>query len=126
MLGFRHGGFFEPIFAGDAIVSGNLFEAFQANGPGEAFFELLAKPGLRIERIISTGQASPAGFWYDQPEGEFVAVLAGEARLLIEGDEVPRTLKPGDWIDLPPRCRHRVEWTAPDTQTIWLAVHYAA
>lgn len=92
----------------------------------EVFTSLLSKAGVRIERIVSTGQASPPGFWYDQPEGEWVVLLAGEARLMIDGEDVARTLKPGDWLDLSPHCRHRVEWTAPDQQTVWLAVHYRA
>jgi cupin 2 domain-containing protein len=105
--------------------SGNLFAGLPAACVGEEMFaDLLRVHGLRVERIVSTGQASPAGFWYDQPEGEWVIVLAGEARLSIEGEAEPRMLKVGDWLNLPPHCRHRVEWTAPDRQTVWLAVHY--
>lgn len=104
-------------------MTGNLFSGVRA-AAGEQFLELLDRPHVRIERIVSTGQASPPGFWYDQPDGEWVVVLAGEARLSIEGDAAPRHLKPGDWLDLPPRCRHRVEWTAPGQETIWLAIHY--
>lgn len=107
-------------------AAGNLFAGLQGPGAAEAFDGLLQRPGLRIERIVSSGQASPPGFWYDQAEGEWVALLAGEARLRIEGEAVPRTLRPGDWIDLPPHCRHRVDWTAPDRPTVWLAVHYVA
>ncbi len=108
-------------------AGGSLFSGVQAgSASGEVFDELLARPGLRIERIVSTGQASPPGCWYDQADGEWVVLLAGEARLLIAGETAPRTLRPGDWLDLPPHCRHRVEWTSPDQPTIWLAVHYAA
>ena len=105
---------------------GNLLSTVQTGVEvGEAVDELLAKPGLRIERIVSSGQASPPGFWYDQPTGEWVVLLTGAARLRIEGEHKARTLEPGDWLHLPAHCRHRVEWTASDRQTIWLAVHYA-
>jgi len=105
-------------------MSSNLFSELPSAANAEAFEQLLATPNLRIERIVSLGQASPPGFWYDDPDGEWVVLLAGEARLLIEGEASSRTLKPGDWVDLPPHCRHRVEWTSPDRETVWLAVHY--
>lgn len=106
-------------------AAGNLLRATPAVGSGsEVFEELLARPGLSIERIVSTGQASPPGFWYDQPDGEWVLLLSGAARLWLEGESSPRSLVAGDWIDLPPHCRHRVEWTDPDHPTVWLAVHY--
>ncbi len=83
---------------------------------------LLARPGCRIERIVSSGQASPDGFWYDQPDDEWVLVVAGNARLAIEnGDEI--ALAPGDYAFLPARCRHRVSWTDPTRPTVWLAIH---
>jgi len=79
--------------------------------------------GTRIERIVSHGQASPTGSWYDQDEAEFVVVLAGAARLSFADGEV-LALGPGDWLDIAPHRRHRVEWTDPDTPTVWLAVFY--
>jgi cupin 2 domain-containing protein len=84
---------------------------------------LAALPGVRIERIVSTGQASPAGFWYDQDWAEWVILLAGSAGLLIEGEGAPRILAPGDYLEIPPHVRHRVEWTDADRPTVWLAVH---
>jgi cupin 2 domain-containing protein len=90
----------------------------------EVLAEILARPGVRIERIVSFGQASPAGFWYDQPHGEWVVVLAGAARLRFEDESTARPLAPGDHVNIPPHCRHRVEWTDPARPTVWLAVHY--
>lgn len=87
---------------------------------------LLARPGLRIERIVSTGQCSPPGFWYDQAEGEWVAVLQGEARLRFADEPADRHLRAGDHLDIAPHRRHRVEWTQPDAPTVWLAVFYPA
>lgn len=80
-------------------------------------------PGVRIERIVSTGQSSPPGFWYDQPDDEFVVVLAGIGVLRFEDGDRPLTLGPGDWIEIPAHVRHRVESTQADPPTVWLAVH---
>jgi cupin 2 domain-containing protein len=107
-----------------APTSGKLFSGLPDGASEEAFTELLNGRHVRVERIVSSGQSSPPGFWYDQAEGEWVVLLAGAARLQIEGEQAPRMLGPGDWIDLPPHCRHRVEWTSSDPQAIWLAVHY--
>jgi cupin 2 domain-containing protein len=85
---------------------------------------LLSRPGLRIERIVSWGQASPAGFWYDQAESEWVLVIAGAARLRFEDETDARHLVAGDWVDIAPHRRHRVDWTDPQVATIWLAVFY--
>jgi cupin 2 domain-containing protein len=78
---------------------------------------------VRIERIVSHGQASPERFWYDQDEAEFVLVLEGSARLAFADGEV-MSLEPGNWIEIAPHRRHRVEWTNPDRPTVWLAVFY--
>jgi len=84
---------------------------------------VVEKAGVRIERIVSTGQASPPGFWYDQPDDEFVVLLAGAARLHFEEGNVVLDLKPGDWVEIPAHIRHRVEATQADPPTVWLAVH---
>jgi cupin 2 domain-containing protein len=102
----------------------NLFSGMANAGACEALTELLVRPGLKIERIVSAGHASAPGFWYDQPHGEWVAVLQGEARLRFEDEAGPRTLGVGDFVDIAPHRRHRVEWTHPGVPTIWLAVHY--
>lgn len=90
---------------------------------------LVEHPGLRIERIVSTGQASPPGFWYQQPEHEFVLLLHGTASLTLEREDgalQQHRLQPGDWLLLPAHCRHRVDSTAADTPTVWLAVFQMA
>jgi cupin 2 domain-containing protein len=96
------------------------------NMTGEWFETLTELPGLRIERIVSTGQASPPGFWYDQPDDEWVVLLTGGAGLRFADEDAPRELKPGDWLLIPARRRHRVEWTAEDQRTVWLAMHRTA
>jgi cupin 2 domain-containing protein len=100
----------------------NLLSPDVAPGVGETVDSLLKGNGIRLERIVSCGHASPAGFWYDQQEAEWVMVLTGRARLTIEGETEDRELGPGDTLFLPARCRHRVTWTAPDQATVWLAL----
>jgi cupin 2 domain-containing protein len=87
---------------------------------------LVERRGLRIERIVSTGQATPEGQWYDQETDEWVLVVAGAARLRIESEGRDRELAEGDWLLLPAHCRHRVNWTQNEPPTIWLAVHFSS
>ena len=115
------------------IQPGNLFadvadasaaNIAEANIGEEAFSEILARPGLKIERIISQGQTSPPGFWYDQAWNEWVIVLMGSATLQFEQEPAARSLGVGDYVFIPARKRHRVEWTEPQQPTVWLAVHF--
>jgi len=105
-------------------MSANLFANLTLGGAGEQVSELLSRPAVRIEKIVSSGQSSPAGFWFDQSESEWVVVLRGRARLRFEDEAQSRALGPGDFVDIPAHRRHRVEWTDPDQPTVWLAVHY--
>jgi len=101
----------------------NLLTNIPQNLPTELFETLVSTGAIHIERIVSKGHASPAEGWYDQDRNEWVAVIRGAARLAFEdGREV--NMGPGDWIEIPARCRHRVAWTDPDMETVWLAVHY--
>jgi len=102
----------------------NLLHSLPGAKAGESIEALLTRPGLRIERIVSLGQASPPGFWYDQAEGEWILLLAGAARLRFADENESRFLGPGDWLDIAPHRRHRVDWTDPATPTVWLAVFY--
>ncbi|HZV80620.1 MAG TPA: cupin [Geobacteraceae bacterium] len=103
-------------------ASGNILAALPPAGREEHFQEILQRPGVRIERIVSSGHSTPPGEWYDQEWEEWVLLMAGSAGLLVEGETEPRCLMPGDYLYLPARCRHRVEWT--EVQTVWLAVHF--
>lgn len=100
----------------------NLLEDLPPDQGREVFEALLQAPGMKLERIVSRGQVTPAGEWYDQTWDEWVMLLAGTARLLIE-DEGAYDLGPGDAVLLPARCRHRVTWTDPKRATVWLALH---
>jgi cupin 2 domain-containing protein len=104
----------------------NLFGDLPASLPEELVEILVERPHVRIERIVSTGHASPAGFWYDQAEDEWVVVLRGEARLLFEGDSQPVLMRPGDHVLIAAHRKHRVEWTASEEPTVWLAVFFGA
>jgi len=102
----------------------NLFDNLQESSPDELIETLVSNPQVRIERIVSTGQATPPGQWYDQSEHEWVVLLAGGAKILFEGSAAALEMKPGDWINIPAHQRHRVERTDPAQATVWLAVHY--
>ena len=90
----------------------------------EEFETLYKERSFRVERIFSHGHASPAGFWYDQDEAEWVLLLGGEAKLRFEGEDSPIPLRPGEFLTIAAHRRHRVEWTTPDEATVWLAVHF--
>jgi len=100
----------------------NLFADLPQPLPEELFNTLLQAGDVRIERIVSHGHASPAEFWYDQDQGEWVIVLKGAARLQFEDSLIE--LAPGDFLNIPAHQKHRVDWTTPDEPTIWLAVFY--
>lgn len=100
----------------------NLLKSTSAKSDTEVVDNLVVGRGVRVERIISFGHASPEGFWYDQDMAEWVMVLSGRARLSIAGSEDDQELGPGDAVFLPAHCRHRVSWTDPSCPTVWLAV----
>jgi len=104
-------------------TQGKLLDDSSPPGPEESVEELVSRSGVRIERIVSHGHSSPEGFWYDQDDDEWVAVIDGEADLQIEGETEPRHLGRGDWVFLPAHRRHRVVRTADEQPTVWLAVH---
>lgn len=113
-------------------LQGNLFaglpmaaEMPAALAAGERFESLLQRPGLHLERIVSTGQASPPGFWYEQADAEWVLLLSGAATLRFADEAAARSLQPGDWLYIAPGRRHRVESTDAKTPSVWLALHFA-
>ena len=116
-----------PPAPGDPLARGNLWRDLPAPGGAEDIRILVGRPGMRIERIVSQAHANPPGFWYDQDEDEFVLLVSGAATLSIRNAaEETRTvhLGPGDWLHLPAHCAHRVEATAPDQPTLWLAAFF--
>jgi cupin 2 domain-containing protein len=106
------------------LIVKNVFSGIPGSLRQE-FVEILVRSDAgRVERIVSRGHSSPPGFWYDQAENECVVLLSGEAKLRIEGEPDTVILRAGDWLDIPGGTRHRVEWTAPNEDTVWLAVFY--
>ncbi|WP_370280741.1 cupin domain-containing protein [Pontibacterium sp.] len=108
---------------GAGSIMKSMLTDLPADKAQEHFEDLLARPGVKLERIVTYGQATPAGEWYDQAWDEWVMVVQGEAKLLLEQGEQLLHMKPGDHVMLPAHCRHRVEWTPEDKTTIWLALH---
>lgn len=124
------------------IAMTNLFASIPDVLPEELVETLLQADGVRIERIVSHGHASPPGLervphqdsasatseydthWYDQAESEWVLLVAGAARLRFEDKVIE--MRPGDFVNIPAHTKHRVEWTSPKEKTIWLAVFYEA
>ncbi len=102
----------------------NIFKPVPEVLKEELIEKIAAGENVRIERIVSRGHSSPEGFYYDQEENEWVILLKGEAKLTFENTEEPLHLKPGDYVNIPSHKRHRVEWTPPDADTVWLAVFY--
>ena len=86
----------------------------------EQFLTLFENHALKIERIVSHLHSSPAGFWYDQAEDEWVIILRGSAALEFAAGEIVE-MQEGDYLSIPRGARHRVARTGEDT--VWLAVH---
>jgi len=106
------------------MKTSNLFSGIP-NGLREEIFETLLKTDtFTLERIVSSGQATPPGQWYDQETHEWVILLKGHAGLVFEGEEEVYRLHPGDHVRIPAHRRHRVEWTEAGQTTVWLALHY--
>ena len=103
----------------------NLFPAPAAaeNPEAETIHPLINTPALRLEQIISRGQASPPGHWYDQPDDEWVMIMRGTATLDF-GDEGALELKAGDSLTIPAHQRHRVQQVSDDA--VWIALHMKA
>jgi cupin 2 domain-containing protein len=102
----------------------NLFSEIPSEFREEIVETLLRTDTLTMERIVSSGQATPPGQWYDQETHEWVILLKGRAGLVFEGEKDVCILQPGDHIRIPAHRRHRVEWTEAGQMTVWLALHY--
>jgi cupin 2 domain-containing protein len=102
----------------------NLFTGIPSNLAEELCTVLCRAKGLRVERIVSEGQRSPDGFWYDQKRHEWVVVLEGRAAIEFEGKAELVELERGSYLNIPAHTRHRVAWTSPTEKTVWLAVLY--
>ncbi len=102
----------------------NLFADLPESLSEEIAEVILQTDTFTLERIISEGQRTPPGEWYDQQRDEWVLLLKGSAGLRIEGRSTVHVLRPGDYILIPAHVRHRVEWTEGAGKTVWLALHF--
>lgn len=101
----------------------NIFAHIPKDISEELFENIITTGNLRIERIVSKGHSTADNQWYDQDEHEWVIVLQGEAMLELEGQGLLH-LEAGSYINIPAHTRHKVAWTQPDAETVWLAVYY--
>ncbi len=101
----------------------NIYEGTPDTIDQEFLEVLMENKSFRIERIISQGHSSPDNYWYDQSSNEFVLLLSGSAEIKFENDKI-KYLKPGDYLVIPARKKHRVEKTDPGQDTVWLTIHY--
>ena len=98
----------------------NLLQIAPASSRGEEVRNLLECEEVRLEHIISQGEGSPEGFWYEQEQDEWVLLLAGTATLEFSEDRA-LLLRAGDALTLPAGMKHRVAACSPDAR--WLALH---
>ncbi|MUK49946.1 cupin domain-containing protein [Aliivibrio fischeri] len=101
----------------------NLFTDIPNELPSEIFEDILSTPNIRIERILSHGHCSPEQGWYDQDENEWVLVLSGFGVIEFDDGRVI-TLNKGDYLNIKAHEKHKVQATAPNETTVWLAVFY--
>ena len=102
----------------------NLFQDIPCDLPAELIETIAGSESVRIERIVSRGHQSAPDAWYDQDTAEFVLLLQGQARLQFAEDNTFVSLKPGDYLTIAAHQQHRVDWTDPAQDTVWLTVHY--
>ncbi len=102
---------------------GNIFESMPDTPDAEVVDLIAQNENTKIERIISRGQTSPATGWYDQEKDEWVMVLKGDAIISFE-NAMEVNLKAGDYLNIAAHTKHKVKWTDPNVETVWLAVHY--
>lgn len=104
------------------MQSKNIFCDIPRELKDEFFEELASNKDVKIERIVSYGHTSPKNGWYDQEQNEWVIVLKGKAVIAFEDKDI--RLKSGDYVNIPAHTKHKVSWTLPNSETIWLAVFY--
>ena len=102
-------------------MSGNIFDLPEPLPDEEFFNDLITAKAVKIERIVSNGQTTPAGQWYDQDLDEWVVLIQGEAELGYESGDKLRLIA-GDHVLIPAHVRHRVVFTSEIPPCIWIAV----
>ncbi|AIE73712.1 MULTISPECIES: cupin domain-containing protein [unclassified Synechocystis] len=103
---------------------GNLWQLPDPLPDQEQFDLLLQNSNITLERIVSSGQITPAGEWYDQDRAEWVVLLQGKAEITYDTGELI-SLNQGDYLLIPARKKHRVTFTSQQPPCIWLALHFS-
>jgi len=116
------------------MLTTNLLKDLPSAIKDEVFEDIVKGDAVRIERIVSQGQCSPDEHWYDQEQNEWVLILEGHAKLILQlnqsnanhsnNSEQIVELKAGDHINIKAHQKHKVLWTCPNQTTVWLAVFY--
>lgn len=105
------------------ITVKNIYQQLPDASKNEVVEEIMLHHNVRLERISSQGQSSLA--WQSSEQNEWVLLMQGAAKLCFAEPQQVLALKPGDYLLIPANCRHRVAWTSPQQQSIWLCCYYA-
>ena len=104
-------------------MNGNIYKDVLVNPRHEFIESLYTNTDIKIERIVSQGHVTPRDTWYDQDDDEWVILLTGRACILFENG-TRQYFKSGDFVFIPAHKKHRVVWTDPTEQSVWLAFHF--
>jgi len=102
----------------------NILAGIPQELPNELFSSLFQNKQVKIERIVSKGQCDAKEQWYDQESDEWVILLQGAATLEFFEPAEKKSLLAGDYLLIPAHVKHRVDWTHPEQESIWLAIHF--
>ena len=103
------------------MIVKNILSDLPSAQKAEIFEKLIEKDDIKIERIVSKGQTTD---WQTQDHNEWVMILVGEAEVEFFGIQEKHQMESGDYLLIPAQQKHRVSWTTPHEETIWLALHY--
>ncbi len=101
-------------------MKNNIMQDLEPSASEEILKTIYSNKNIKIERIVSNGQISPQGFWYDQEEYEFVLLVEGNA--VIEFENYKVSLKKNDFIMIEPHKKHRITYTSKPAY--WLCVFF--
>lgn len=108
----------------DSRAPSNLLNQLKPQLGKERHRLIHSGPNWRLELIHSSDASSSSGYWYDQPEHEWITLLRGSATLLLKDPDESLDLSVADQVHLVPHRLHRVERTDPPPGTVWLALFW--
>ncbi len=105
-----------------AFSTGNIFaHSHNSDSAEETFTTYYQNSNVKVERIVSSGQVTPASQPYIQENDEWVVLLQGEAEIKTDGKNF--RLKKGDSLFISAGLPHWVTFTSEKPACIWIAVH---